>query len=120
MYIPSYANPPNETFLKDLVNNYPFVTLISVDENSEPYITHLPVVAQFDGADQLVKIQGHLSKFNPHFEILQKNKLVKVIFNGPHQYISPRWYKSGRDVPTWAYCVVHVQGELTLEDSFED
>jgi transcriptional regulator len=33
-----------------------------------------------------------------------------VIFQGPHAYISPTWYKTKPAVPTWNYAVVHAYG----------
>lgn len=120
MYIPDHSQTNNSELIKNLIDTYSFITLISIDDQLETFLSHLPVVTQFDGTDQLISIKGHLSKKNPHYEILNKNKKVKLIFHGPHHYITPLWYKSGRDVPTWAYCVVHVSGELTLKENFED
>jgi transcriptional regulator len=45
---------------------------------------------------------------------------VLVIFRGNESYISPNWYPSKhemhRQVPTWNYEVVHVHGQLTVQD----
>ena len=33
-----------------------------------------------------------------------------MIFKGPHCYVSPRFYRSEVNVPTWNYSIVYVQG----------
>ncbi|MCC2677781.1 MAG: Negative transcriptional regulator [Pseudobdellovibrio sp.] len=117
MYIPEYAKSKDDAEVSDLIKRYPFVTLISVTEAGSPVISHVPVVSEFkDG--KLTSVKGHLAIKNPHVEVLKHNKKVTVIFHGPHTYITPKWYKSGRDVPTWNYCVVHVTGELKLDSDF--
>ena len=39
---------------------------------------------------------------------------MKVIFTGPHSYISPRYYVSEFAVPTWNYTAVSVLGSITV------
>jgi transcriptional regulator len=41
---------------------------------------------------------------------------VLVIFQGPHAYVSPKWYVSKLAVPTWNYTAVHVYGRPRLLD----
>ena len=101
-----------------LVESYPFVTLISVKNDGSTQITHLPVVCEIKD-NQIVNIRGHIAKANPHYQALLSNQKVKIIFHGPHLYVSPLWYKSGRDVPTWNYAVVHIDGEVKLEPEFD-
>ena len=101
-----------------LVESYPFVTLISVKTDGSTQITHLPVVCEIKD-NQIVNIRGHIAKANPHYQALLSNQKVKIIFHGPHLYVSPLWYKSGRDVPTWNYAVVHIDGEVKLEPEFD-
>ena len=80
-----------------------------------PFVTHLPLLAQRDG-DTIV-LTGHLARLNPHARMLDGMRVL-AIFNGPHGYISPRWYeKRSADVPTWNYATVHCSGvaQLTTE-----
>ncbi len=42
-----------------------------------------------------------------------------VTFQGPHAYISPRWYKTDPSVPTWNYLAVHAYGHPCLLESYE-
>ncbi len=39
---------------------------------------------------------------------------MTAIFSGPHAYISPRWYSSSDQVPTWNYSAVFAEGRATL------
>ena len=41
---------------------------------------------------------------------------MTAIFSGPHAYISPRWYSSLDQVPTWNYSTVFAEGRATLLD----
>lgn len=119
MYLPEYAKPGEAEALLSILKNNLFVTLISNDLEQRPFVSHIPVRTVFD-SQSLVGIHGHFAKRNPHVQYLEKNNEVTLIFHGPHAYISPKWYKSGRDVPTWNYCVVHVHGKLKLLPGFED
>lgn len=119
MYIAKHFNPHEELQIGNLIKSFPFVTLISKDDAGQLSISHVPVVTEFDNG-KLKAIRGHFAHRNPQVGHLVSNSQVTVIFGGPHAYITPLWYKSGRDVPTWNYCVVHVQGLLRLNNSFED
>jgi transcriptional regulator len=33
-----------------------------------------------------------------------------ALFSGPHAYVSPRWYQTRQNVPTWNYSAVYVRG----------
>ena len=117
MYIARHFNPDEELQIQSLIKKFPFVTLISKDEAGQLSISHVPVVTEFING-KLIAISGHFARRNPQVEHLMADSNVTVIFGGPHAYISPNWYKSGRDVPTWNYCVVHVHGLLQFDSSF--
>ena len=119
MDIAKQLNPHEELQIFNLIKSFPFVTLISKDEAGHLSISHIPVVTEFENG-KLMAIKGHFARRNPQIGYLASDPNVTVIFGGPHAYITPVWYKSGRDVPTWNYCVVHVHGKLQLENSFED
>ena len=43
-----------------------------------------------------------------------------MIFEGPHGYVSPSWYETRPNVPTWNYVAIHVHGTLrAVEDADE-
>ena len=60
---------------------------------------------------------GHLSENNPLIRAAKINPTVKVIFSGPHGYISPRWHEE-QIVPTWNYATVSIICRLNfIEDN---
>ncbi len=63
---------------------------------------------------------GHVARANPLAKIGAQLLDCLVIFQGGDHYISPNWYPSkqedGKVVPTWNYSVIHVNGQLRLQD----
>ena len=55
---------------------------------------------------------GHLARANPQAADLEPARRALAIFQGPHAYISPSWYRAGPAVPTWNYATVHAYGEV--------
>ena len=82
-----------------------FATLIS-GAGDEPSVAHVPVLV--DEATNLVR--AHVVRANPLWHEFAPDREVLLIFHGPHHYISPNWYTSHPNVPTWNYAVVHVSG----------
>jgi transcriptional regulator len=118
MYKPAHSQKQTSQEVFELMRRYPFVSLISTDAEGFPFVSHVPVHIEVTNGE-LQWIEGHLALQNPHVELLKNNPKARVVFNGPHSYISPLWYKSGRDVPTWNYCVAHATGIVEFDASFE-
>lgn len=91
------------------MRDFPLATLISIDDGV-PYMSHIPLIVENTSDD--IFVVGHLAKGNPHWKLLNQ-KPIHVIFNGPNEYISPKWYVEN-DVPTWSYAVVHIEGDCVL------
>ncbi|GGX72820.1 FMN-binding negative transcriptional regulator [Saccharospirillum salsuginis] len=108
MYIPSAMQMPSCQAAWDFIEQYSFGCLMS----SELVGTHLPfILKREEGA--FGTLYGHFARANPHWKTLD-GQSVLVVFNGPHAYISPRWYAKGPAVPTWNYAAVHAKGSLSL------
>lgn len=82
---------------------HPFGLLVTYGEGGL-LVEHLALI--LDGNE----IIGHVNAKNPVVERFQGEGLL--VFSGPHAYISPRWYPSGFNIPTWNYQAVHVKGPL--------
>jgi transcriptional regulator len=110
MYLPEYFRESDEKEVLKLIRDYPFATLIT-KEGGEPYVSHLPILLNetTDGKHSLI---GHLARSNPQAKHIEAGQEVLVLFNGPHTYISPRWYPGKENVPTWNYATVHVAGKV--------
>jgi transcriptional regulator len=118
MYIPKHFTAPPGAAL-ELINKYPFATVICSDADGLPLANHFPLLATLSGGAML--LEGHMAKQNSQWTHFQKGPKVLAIFHGPHTYITPQWYSGvgKRDVPTWNYVSVHVTGRVRLVEDFE-
>ncbi|PCI71442.1 MAG: hypothetical protein COB38_05685 [Gammaproteobacteria bacterium] len=64
-------------------------------------------------------LYGHVAKKNELLNGLDGAIQVTVNFFGDHTYISPSWYLSTDQVPTWNYQVVVVEGKATTVNKEE-
>ena len=77
--------------------------------NGEPHATHVPVVTTI--ADDGSRIcHFHLARPNPIVKILDGFTQALLVFTGPNTYISPDWYGTENQVPTWNYAAVQARG----------
>ncbi|KQW57215.1 FMN-binding negative transcriptional regulator [Variovorax sp. Root411] len=113
MYMPPQFNAKDPSIALELMRSHPFASLISNDDDGLPYVTHLPLVAEPRGGDELVLL-GHCAKPNPHWRYLQARPQAVVTFLGPHSYLSPSVYPDLARVPTWNYLAVHCTVEARL------
>ena len=97
--------------LRDVIERYPFATVVSQREG-EPYASHLPILWAPGGEHGT--LVGHMARANPQWKSWDNTTRVLVIFHGPHSYISPAWYAQQVTVPTWNYVTVHAYGVPSL------
>ena len=105
MYTPKVFKITDEAVINQFIKDNPFAILTSC-ENGKIEVTHLPIFRLNNG-----KLYGHISKENPHAHIDEEQE-VCFIFNGEDAYISPSYYVSDFNVPTWNYGAVHVYGRV--------
>ncbi len=108
MYIPTHFAATDNDAIDRLIQEHSFATLIST-KDGVPVASHLPFLWD-RAAGEMGALQTHLAKANPQWEEFENAIEVLVIFEGPHAYISPRWYESKPNVPTWNYAAVHIYG----------
>lgn len=114
MYNPTRYQDRDEDEIFELMDQYPFATVISVGKDG-PVVSHLPITPKrVDGQIELI---GHLARANPHWQSLEQGKTL-VIFQGPHTYVTPSWYKKN-NVPTWNYITLHASGATRLIQDHE-
>lgn len=114
MYTPPRFRFDDEAAALALAGEYNFALLITPDDGA-PMLSHLPFIV--DGGRR--KIFGHVARTNPHGAMIEGREHI-VVFTGPHAYVSPDWYVSKADVPTWNYIAVHVRGRGKVLDSEHD
>ncbi|MGX9784922.1 FMN-binding negative transcriptional regulator [Janthinobacterium lividum] len=65
-------------------------------------------------------LRAHVARANPLWRAAGSADECMVLFQGPHAYITPAWYaekqRSGKEVPTFNYAVVHAHGPLRAID----
>ncbi len=115
MYIPPHFKVPESETLKSILPEASFAVMVSTGEDGLPFITHLPVSYDPNGGYGNGCIYGHVSKANDHHKLF--GKPARMVFSGPHAYVSPRFYATDLNVPTWNYVTVHATGTpVPLQD----
>ncbi|MBE7147623.1 FMN-binding negative transcriptional regulator [Bacillus mycoides] len=114
MYIPKHFTIHDEEKKYEMIEQNSFATLFS-QHNGEPYATHLPLLLN----RETLTLHGHFARPNEQWKDIE-NQEVLAIFQGPHSYISPSWYKTNKAVPTWNYVAVHVYGELEIVEDEQE
>lgn len=119
IYIPTYFQTQDQLILHEIIQTYPFATLILTQDNF-PHVVHLPLL--FDLEKQ--ELTGHIARSNQLTQLdFTKPYHCLVIFQGPDAYISPTWYltkqTSGKVVPTWNYLTIHIQGSFQLIHEYD-
>jgi transcriptional regulator len=110
MHSPPLFTIDDRSTVIDFLNNNSFGTLIQSNE-SEPIASHLPF--QIRENEEELLLTAHLSKRNPHAQLIRNGKTALVTFLGPHGYVSSSVYDHP-NVPTWNYQSVHVYGTVSL------
>lgn len=108
MFIPKSFQVNETGILHDLIAAHAFGILVGTLENA-PYASHIPFVLDRDRGPQGTLI-AHVARNNPQAGMFDEGQEMLAIFQGPHGYVSPRWYTPGNAVPTWNYAVVHAYG----------
>ena len=108
MYIPSAFRVEDVGKLTAVIQRYNFATLITCD-GAAPFASHLPMLFN-PGAGCHGTLVSHMARANPQWQHFASVREVLVVFQGPHSYISPSWYKTEPAVPTWNYVAVHAYG----------
>lgn len=114
MYTPPAFAETDLALLDALVAADPFVTLVTVDVDGLPCVSHLPVLYRRDG--DAVLFEGHWARPNPQSHGPAQ---ALLLVHGPHAYVSPGWYRDKMQaarVPTWNYAVAHLHGTLQRFD----
>ena len=118
MYLPPQFNSLNILHTIELIREYPLASLITTGENGFPFITHLPLHVEEEGASFI--LWGHVAKPNPHWKYLMNNYSSVVSFMGPQSYMSPKVYPDLVRVPTWTYLTVQCTVKADIIDSNEE
>jgi transcriptional regulator len=117
MYTPKAFNVENHDTLHAFIEKYEFAILIT-QKNNDMEISHIPLMLD-KSFSNVPCLLGHIAVKNPQHTMLKMGCDAIAIFHGPHGYISPSWYASAFNVPTWNYTAVHVRGKAKVIDDPE-
>ncbi len=108
MYLPKHFAEPDLARLHDLIEARVFGLLIVVRDGA-PDMAHIPFVLD-RGAGSHGMLRGHFARPNPIWRAFDGALEARAVFSGPDTYVSPDWYESLHQVPTWNYIAVHAWG----------
>ncbi len=111
MYSPGFYREHNPLLMNSLIAEFPFATILT---RGGEHISHLPFILRKSSTGENILL-SHMARANPHWRELSEKGKCKVVFQGPHGYITPAWYEPKNDnVPTWNYAAVHVSGTFEI------
>ena len=115
MYTPRLFEEGDPAVLHAFVERHPFGALVVRDDAAGLEVSHVPFLLD-RSRGPLGRLRGHVARANPAWRLFDGRPAL-VVFSGPAGYVSPRWYESADQVPTWNYAVAHVHG---TPRAFED
>ncbi|WP_181373575.1 FMN-binding negative transcriptional regulator [Microbacterium sp. HMWF026] len=92
--------------IRRLIDLNPWVTLVSHTDDGL-VASHYAVM--LDDSREDLTIVGHVGKPDDAILGLGERELM-VVVQGPHGYITPRWYGDVPAVPTWNFVSAHLSG----------
>jgi transcriptional regulator len=98
--------------LEARIEAMPFMTVFGSLE-ARPVVAHAPVILRrFDSG---LALEFHLSRNNPLARELARGETLHLIATTvlAEAYISPDWYETADQVPTWNYVSIEVEGPVT-------
>jgi transcriptional regulator len=129
MYQPPAFREDRLDVQHDLIRAHPLGLLITAGRAgllANPFPFLLDAEASENGTLRL-----HVARANPQWQEFEAIEECLVVFQGPHDYVTPSWYatkrETGKVVPTWNYATVHAWGrprimrdEAWLRQQLED
>lgn len=120
MYTPASFREERLEVLHGLIAAHPLGALVrhGADGLSADHLPFEIAAATLDAPFGILR--AHVARANPLWRAAGGDDQALVIFQGPHAYITPAWYaekrRSGKEVPTFNYAVVHAHGPVRVID----
>ena len=119
MYIPKAFQEDDIAVLHAFMQENSFAALITQQDDTL-LANHFPFLLDVERGPYGT-LRAHMARANPQWRTFDGTKEALIIFQGPHTYVSPSWYRDevALSVPTWNYSVVHAYGlpHLIEEDT---
>ena len=84
-----------------------FGAIVAIDQGT-PVSAHVPLLVT--GTAEKRRVEFHVARANPIHQVIAASPRVLVTVSGPDAYLSPDWYVSAGQVPTWNYMAAHLTG----------
>jgi transcriptional regulator len=82
-------------------------------DGNKPVASSLPFYLSFS-ADGTPQAAFHVARHNPLVKLADGTSYWLLAVNGADAYVSPDWYVSPDQVPTWLYQAVHLTGPVRM------
>ena len=112
MFVPEHYRERDASALFEVLRANAFATIISAGAGGAPSATWIPFLVE--GQPDRPVLHGHMARENPQWRDWHAATALVALFQGPHHYISPGWYGTEPNVPTWNYLAVQVRGRPRL------
>jgi transcriptional regulator len=103
--------PRSAADLLRLVEEYPLAWVVSYG-GAGFGATPLPLLPETDAGGQITTLIGHFALSNPQVAQLRAAPRARLLFNGPHGYISPELVSQPGWAPTWNYTTAQFDVEI--------
>jgi len=91
--------------------DHPFITLAAAPQG-RPLVAHVPAIVRREG--ERLALDFHLSRGNALAPYMAQGFAAVAASLGPDAYISPDWYVTEGQVPTWNYVSVEAEGAVSI------
>ncbi|MGA1804859.1 FMN-binding negative transcriptional regulator [Rhizobium sp. HT1-10] len=116
MYQPPHFREDRIDFQHGLIRAHPLGLLISSGADG-PVANAIPFHLD-PSLGERGRLQAHVARANGQWREIRDGAPVLVVFQGPHAYVTPSWYRTkqetGKVVPTWNYAIVQVRGPARI------
>jgi transcriptional regulator len=109
MYAPSHFALRDKVALHEFLRTHVFATFAGVVDD-EVHLAYVPTVLDADHGP-FGALRFHFARANPLARVAEGARL-KFSVLGAHSYISPDWYETKGQVPTWNYIAVEGSGSV--------
>jgi transcriptional regulator len=92
--------------------------MVTAWDGSKPIASSLPFFLSY-GNDGTPQAAFHVARNNPLVKLADGKSAWLVAVLGADAYVSPDWYVSPDQVPTWLYQAVHLTGTVRIQSDSE-
>lgn len=111
MYFAPYTRVEDEAVLLAHLERHSFTTIMAAP-GGRPVVSHAPVVVR--RLERGLALDFHLARANALTPLFAEGLRAVAVSLAVDGYISPDWYESPDQVPTWNYVTVEAEGPLRL------